>query len=93
MNGDFQISLFAFDAFNRGAGVNLNVDMPADLDQFRGNNSHGTIIGGKCLIQLRHGPTNGRAFFHQVNEVAGIRQIQCGLHSGNPSTHYHNGSP
>jgi hypothetical protein len=28
--------------------------MPADLDQFRRDNSHGTVVGGKGLIQLGH---------------------------------------
>ena len=28
--------------------------MPADLDQFGRNNSHGTVIGGKGLVELGH---------------------------------------
>jgi hypothetical protein len=93
LNLNFQISLFPFNTFYGGAGMDLNIDMPADLDQFRRNNSHGTVIGGKCLIQLRHGPADGRAFFHQVNVVAGICQIQSGLHTGNASAHDQYGSP
>jgi len=38
--------------------------MPADLDQFRGDDSHGTIVGGKGLVQLRHDTTYGGGFFH-----------------------------
>jgi hypothetical protein len=90
---NLQITLFSFDALDGGAGMDLDVNMPADLDQFRRYDSHGTIIGGKCFIQLRHGPANGRAFFHQVNEVAGIRQIQSGLHAGNAPAHDQYGSP
>ena len=93
LNLNFQISLFTLNAFNGGTGMDLNIDMPADLDQFRRYNSHGTIIGWKCLIQLRHGPADGRAFFHEVNVVAGICQIQGGLHTGNASTYDHYGSP
>jgi len=28
----------------------FNVQVPADLDQFRRNNSHGAVIGGECLV-------------------------------------------
>ena len=90
---NFQVTLFSFDALDCGAGMDLDIDMPADLDQFRRYNSHGTVIGGKCLIQLRHGPADGRAFFHQVNKVAGICQIQSGLHTGNASAYDQYGSP
>jgi len=40
---------------NRGdfrKGQNRYVAVPADLDQFRGDHSHGTIIGGKGFVQL-----------------------------------------
>lgn len=90
---NFQIPLFPFNAFDGGAGMNPDVDMPADLDQFRRYDSHGAIIGGECLIQLRHGPPNGRAFLYEVNKKTRICQIQCGLHTGNPSAHNHYGPP
>jgi hypothetical protein len=38
--------------------------MPADLDQFRRDDSHGTVIGGKGLVQLRHYSTYGGGFLH-----------------------------
>ena len=34
-NLNFQIPLFSFDALDGGAGMDLYIDMPADLDQFR----------------------------------------------------------
>jgi hypothetical protein len=40
--------------------------MPADLDQFRRYNSHGTIICGKGLIQSTHHTTDGSGFFNNV---------------------------
>jgi len=42
-----------------GIGEKLDIEMPADLDQFRRDYSHGTVIGGKRLVKLRHEPTNG----------------------------------
>jgi len=33
--------------------------MPADLDQFGRDNSHGTVIGGKGLVELGHEPADG----------------------------------
>jgi hypothetical protein len=50
--------------------------MPADLDQFGRDNSHGTVIGGKGLIQLGHDPADGRGFFEEIDIVSGIRQIK-----------------
>ena len=41
-------------------GEQLNIDMPADLDQFRSENSHGTVVGGKGLVQLGHGTADCR---------------------------------
>ena len=41
-------------------GKNVYVQVPADLDQFRGKDSHGTVIGGEGLIQLGHDAANGR---------------------------------
>jgi hypothetical protein len=90
---DFEVTLFSFDAFYRGAGVNLDIDMPADLDQFWRYDSHGAIIGGECLIQLRHGPPNGRAFLYEVNKKTRICQIQCGLHTRNSAAHNQYGAP
>jgi hypothetical protein len=72
--------------------MKFDVDMPADLDQFGRNNSHGTVIGGKGFVQLRHDAADGRRPFNQVNIKAGIGKIQCGLHTGNAGTHYQYGT-
>jgi hypothetical protein len=34
--------------------------VPADLDQFGRDDSHGTIVGGEGLVQLGHDPADGR---------------------------------
>jgi len=68
--------------------MKLDVDVPADLDQLGRNNSHGTVIGGKGLVQLRHDTADRRRLFDQMNIKAGIGKIQCRLHTGNAGTHY-----
>jgi hypothetical protein len=85
----FEIPLFPGNAFHLGESQELNVEMPADLDQFGRENSHGTVIGGESLVQLGHDATDGGRPFHKVDIIAGIGQIQCGLHSGNASSNHH----
>ena len=58
-----EISGFAFNRFKISVSDKLDIRMPADLDQFRRDNSHCTIICRKGLVQLSHRSANGRAFF------------------------------
>jgi len=39
-NGDSEVALFSRDIGKFREGKQFDVDMPADLDQFRRNNSH-----------------------------------------------------
>ena len=85
-NGDREVSLFAGNCGDFGQGEQFDVDVPADLDQFGRDNSHGTVIGREGLVELRHNPTNGWFFLHQVNEISSIGKIQGGLHTGDART-------
>jgi hypothetical protein len=38
--------------------------VPADLDQFGRDNSHGTVIGRESLVELSHNPADGGGFLH-----------------------------
>jgi hypothetical protein len=87
-----EIPFFAFNVLDLGEGEQFNVKMPADLDQFRGDNSHGTIIGRKGLIQLGHSPTNRRRFFNEVYIISRVCQIKGGLHARNAATYDKNRS-
>ena len=49
---DLEFPLLAGNAFHFRQGQYFNVDVPADLDQFGRNNSHGTVIGRKRLVKL-----------------------------------------
>jgi hypothetical protein len=66
--------------------------MPADLDQFGRNNSHGTIVGGKGLIKFAHHAAYGGGCLHQVHEVTGVSEIKGGLHTGDAAANDHDGS-
>ncbi len=59
-NGDLEISHIPGYFLYLTKRQHLDVGVPADLDQLGRDNSHGALIGRKGLIQLRHGPSNGR---------------------------------
>jgi len=59
----FKIARGPFHRFQIRIGDQFNIQMPADLDQFGRNDSHGAIVGGKGFVQLGHGAPNGWALF------------------------------
>jgi hypothetical protein len=89
-NGNGEIALFTGNGGDFGEGEQFNVEMPADLDQFRGNDSHGAVVCGEGLVELRHRPTDGRRFFDKIDEVTGVCQIEGGLHAGDAAAHHEN---
>ena len=60
MKGDLKVSFFSLYAFYARTGVQLDVDVPADLDQFGGDDSHGTVVRWKGLVELSHNAADGR---------------------------------
>jgi hypothetical protein len=73
---DFKIASLPINGFELREGQYFNVQMPADLDQFRRDNSHGTVVRREGFVQLSHSPTYGRAFFQEVDIISGIGQIK-----------------
>ena len=59
--------------------------MPADLDQFRCQNSHGTVIGREGLIQLGHVAADARGLFHQTDLESGDGKVQGRLNAADPT--------
>ncbi|MCX5892332.1 MAG: hypothetical protein NTW80_05045, partial [Deltaproteobacteria bacterium] len=55
LQGHGEAAFLAGNLLHFAQGVQLDVDVPADLDQLGRNNSHGAIVGGKGLVDLRHG--------------------------------------
>ena len=56
--GDRKVSCFPFYTVNFSKCQNLYIWMPADLDQFGREYSHGAVIGGECLVELGHMAAN-----------------------------------
>jgi hypothetical protein len=61
-----EVARIAADTFDLGKGDQIDVGVPADLDQLWGDDSHRTLIGRKGLIKLSHNPANTGGPFHQV---------------------------
>ena len=59
--------------------------MPADLDQFGGQDSHRAVIGGKRLVQLGHVPADAGSLFYQINPETGGGKIKRGLDTADAS--------
>jgi hypothetical protein len=68
-------------------GDQLYVEVPADLDQFWRDNSHGTVIGREGLVQLGHCPAYGGRRFQEIYVIAGIGQIKGRLHPCDTTSH------
>ncbi len=60
IQGDLEVSCFPFCTVNFCIGQNLYIGMPADLDQFGREYSHGAVIRGIGLVKLGHLAANGR---------------------------------
>ena len=60
IQGDLEVSCFPFYSVNFRIGQDLYIGMPADLDQFGREYSHGAVIGGIGLVKLGHLAANGR---------------------------------
>jgi hypothetical protein len=87
-----EVPRFTAHVCNFRKGQELNVEMPADLDPFGRDNSHGAVIGGEGLVQRRHDPSNGRALFQKIDVIPGAGEIQGGLHTGDPTAYDQNRS-
>jgi hypothetical protein len=63
--------------------------MPADLDQFGREYSHGAVVGGKGFIKLGHMAPDARRLFDQAYLKTGRGKIKRGLNTADPSTNNH----
>jgi hypothetical protein len=81
---DLKVSRFSFNTFDITKGNDLNIFMPADLDQSGSDRSHRTIIGGKRLIELRHDAPDRGLIVDQVNLDATGCQVEGSRHPAYP---------
>jgi len=84
-----EVSYFPCYTVNFSISEDLYIGMPADLDQFGCEYSHGAVIGGKGLVKLGHMAPNGRRFLNQVNLKTRTGKIKRRLNTADPSTHNH----
>jgi hypothetical protein len=87
--GHVEVSNLTFYALNFRIGENLYVWVPADLDQFGCENSHGAVVGRKGLIQLRHVAADARPLFNQIDLEPGRGKIERGLNAADTATDNH----
>ena len=87
--GYLKVPSFPFNMLNLGIRQHLYVGMPADLDQFGSENSHGAVIGGIGLVKLRHMAADGRGLFNKVDLKARGGKIKRGLNTADPSANHH----
>ena len=59
IQGDLEVSCFPVYTVNFSIGQDLYIGMPADLDQYGREYSHGAVVGGKGLVKLGHLAANG----------------------------------
>ncbi len=81
-----------FEIFHLGVGDHVNIEMPADLHQLGGDDTHGTVVCRKCLVQLCHDAANGWRLVNQMDIVTRIGQVERGLHPGDSSSDHHYGT-
>ena len=88
--GDVEVPYLPFYTVNFGIRQNLYVGMPADLDQFGGENSHRAVVRGVGLVQLSHMAANGGGPLNEIDLIAGFGQIQSALDAADttPDNHY-----
>ena len=60
IQGDLEVSCLPGYTVNFSIGQDFYIGMPADLDQFGREYSHGAVIGGIGLVKLGHLAANGR---------------------------------
>jgi hypothetical protein len=58
--GNLEVACLPFDTVNFSISQDLYIGMPADLDQFGREYSHGAVIRGIGLVQLGHLAADGR---------------------------------
>ena len=84
-----EVSRFTGYTVNFGIAQDLDVGMPADLDQFGREYSHGTVIGGKGFVKLGHMSADGGRFLDKINLKPGDGEIKRGLNTADSSADNH----
>ena len=63
-----------------------DVGMGANLDEFRGEDAHCTVIGGERLVQLRHPAADRRLALNEIGLDSHLCEVQSSLNAGDPTS-------
>jgi hypothetical protein len=89
---DPEVPGFPFHPFDLGVCEDVDVGICGAFDKLGRKDAHGTVIGGKGLVQLGHLAADGRPLVHQIDLEAAFGGIQCGLDSAYAGSNHHDGS-
>jgi hypothetical protein len=88
-NGYLEVSSLPFNTVNLGIGEDLDVWMPADLDQLGCENSHRAVVGREGLIELGHVAADRGSLLDQIHLKTGGGKIEGGLDTADAATDDH----
>jgi hypothetical protein len=63
--------------------------MSPAFEKLRRFDAHGAVVRGKGLVELGHLAADGRRLVNQVNLEAGVRKIESGLNTADPTADNH----
>ena len=86
---NFEFSGLAFDRSHGPAGLDFNIGMAADFDQFGRQYTGRTVIRREGLVQLSHDTADADSVFDEIDFHSGIGQIERRLNAGDSRTNYH----
>jgi hypothetical protein len=81
LQGHLKISRSPFHALYITERDDLDILVSADLNKPGGLRAHGTIVCGKCLVELRHHAADGRLVIGKIHLDAALRQVKGSLHA------------
>ena len=87
-DGDLEVSRFSFDLIYLSIGYGLYIEVSSRLHQPGGYYAHRTVVCGEGLVELSHHSADVALFLYQVDFEAGVRQVECGLHTADSTSYY-----
>ncbi len=74
--------------FHFSKGDEFDVFVLTSVHRLRGQDTHGTVQGRECFVQLGHSSTDGGLFFHQVGLESHVSQVESRLNTSYTTTNY-----
>ena len=74
-----ELAGLALEADELGVGDDLDVQVPAGLDQLGRQGAHRAVVGGEGLVELGHVATQGRGLLDEVDLVPPFGKVERAL--------------